>query len=309
LIADTVKTLVEKDAMATSPICREFKAPNISVWLLYRVTAARPDLGAPWLLCLLTWLFYDDLRLYARILTLPSFISFARERMKTPVMTHFYSSKPFGMAQRLQKDKKLPLLPFRARYYLAEKIREAIELNAPRCTKFMEFLKHIEGLLASEGKFLQMALPDGFPFENRYHLPKIKTMETYINGRRTCSDVTIGDLRGIRKRKAVSSVCPNVVHSLDAYHVRSCALGARDAGIAVATNHDCFIGLAADAARIKEIVLDRFAKIYEDCDILGEILSAAERALTPAKRRRLPELPQYGTLNIGDVRNAQYAIS
>jgi DNA-directed RNA polymerase len=173
----------------------------------------------------------------------------------------------------------------------------------------MEFLKNIERLLASEGKFLQMALPDGFPFENRYHQPKIRTMEFYINGRRASTDVTIGDLPPIRKRKAVSSVCPNIAHALDAYHVRLFAFGARDANIAIATNHDCFIGLAADAARVREIALDSFARIYEDRDILGEILSAAERALTPDKRCMLPELPQYGTLNIGDIRDAQYAIS
>jgi hypothetical protein len=73
--------------------------------------------------------------------------------------------------------------------------------------------------------------------------------------------------------------------------------------------HDCFIGLAADATRIREIALDRFASIYEDRDILSEILALAKRALTPANRRKLPKLPKYGTLNIGDVRNAQYAIS
>jgi hypothetical protein len=308
LIADTVKTLVERDAMAATPI-QGFKTPNISVWLLYGVTTTRPDLGAPWVFCLLNWLFYDDLRLYARILTVPGLVSFDRERMKTPVMTHFYSAKPFGVAQRLQRDKMLPPLPFRARYYLADKIGEAIKIKAPRCTRFMGFLKHIEGLLASEGKFLQMAFPDGFPLENRYHPPKIKTMEFYINGRRASCEVTIGDLRGIRKKKAVSSVCPNLAHALDAYHVRLFALGARDANIAIATNHDCFIGLAADATRIREIALDGFARIYEDRDILGEILMAAERALAPTSRSELPALPEYGTLNIGDVRNAQYAIS
>jgi DNA-directed RNA polymerase len=309
LIADTTKTLVEKDAVAASRIKSKFKPPKVSVWLLYSVTAARPDLGAPWVFCLLSWLFYGDLRLYARILTVPGLVSFDRDRMKTPVMTHFYSAEPFGVAQRLQKDKKLPPLPLRARYYLAKKIREAIKIKAPRCSKFMDFLKKIERLLASEGKFLQMALPDGFPFENSYPEPKIKTMEFYVNGRRASCEVAIGDLPDIRKGKAVRSVCPNLVHALDAYHVRLFALGARDANIAVATNHDCFIGLAADATRIREIALDRFASIYEDRDILSEILALAKRALTPANRRKLPKLPKYGTLNIGDVRNAQYAIS
>jgi DNA-directed RNA polymerase len=134
-------------------------------------------------------------------------------------------------------------------------------------------------------------------------------MEFYVNGRRASCEVAIGDLPDIRKGKAVRSVCPNLVHALDAYHVRLFALGARDANIAVATNHDCFIGLAADATRIREIALDRFASIYEDRDILSEILALAKRALTPANRRKLPKLPKYGTLNIGDVRNAQYAIS
>jgi hypothetical protein len=309
LIAETVRTLVEKDATAASRIKSKFKPPKVSVWLLYSVTAARPDLGAPWVFCLLNWLFYGDLRLYARILTVPGLVSFDRDRMKTPVMTHFYSAKPFGVAQRLEKDKKFPPLPFRARYYLAKKIREAIKIKASRCTKFMDFLKKIEWLLASEGKFLQVTLPDGFLFENRYHEPKIKTMEFYVNGRRASCEVTIGDLPAIRKAKAVSSVCPNLVHALDACHVRLFALGARDANIAVATNHDCFIGLAADATRIQEISLDRFASIYEDRDILGEILAWAKRVLTPANRRKLPKLPKYGTLNIGDVRNAQYAIS
>ena len=78
------------------------------------------------------------------------------------------------------------------------------------------------------------------------------------------------------------------------------------AGIPLVTVHDCFGCLAADAEQFRPMVHDQLSKMYLDRpDVLGEILESARRDLSPAGRAKLPALPEYGNLNIENVRNAQ----
>jgi DNA-directed RNA polymerase len=171
----------------------------------------------------------------------------------------------------------------------------------------MDFLCKLAGILAKERKPLSWTTPTGFPWESRYHKPRTTRIKSSIVGKTVKTTITIGDLPSMLTNKAKDAGAPNFVHGLDATHLQFVALWARDARIPLVTVHDCFGCLAADAARFRAIVHDKLAQMYLDHpNVLGEIREGACRVLSPAGRAKLPALPEYGTLNIDEVRYAKY---
>jgi DNA-directed RNA polymerase len=171
----------------------------------------------------------------------------------------------------------------------------------------MDFLYKVARLLAEEDKSLNWPSPTKFPWQSRYHKPKTKRIKSWIGGKAVRTTITVGDLPEVRSTKAKNAGAPNLVHGLDAAHLQLVALWAGDIKIPLVTVHDCFGCLAADAEQFRTMVHDRLAQMYlHHPDVLGEVLESARRDLSPAGRAKLPALPEYGTLNIEDVRNAQY---
>jgi DNA-directed RNA polymerase len=188
-------------------------------------------------------------------------------------------------------------------------IEAAARQLLPRPFEAMDFLCKLAGLLAKERKPLSLITATGFPWESRYHLPKTTRIKSSIGGggKTVKTTITVGDLPEMDTDKARDAGAPNFVHGLDATHLQFVALWARDARIPLVTVHDCFGCLAADAAKFRMVVHDKLAQMYLDHpDVLGEIRERARRVLSPAGRRKLPELPKYGALNINEVRYAEY---
>jgi DNA-directed RNA polymerase len=188
-----------------------------------------------------------------------------------------------------------------------DNIEAAARQLLPRPFEAMDFLYKLAGLLAKERKPLSWVTPTGFPWESRYHRPKTTRIKSSIGGKTVKTTITIGDLPGMITNKAKDAGAPNFVHGLDATHLQFVVLWARDAGMPLVTVHDCFGCLAADAAPFRAMVHDRLAQMYLDHpNVLGEVLEGARRVLSPAGRRSLPAFPEHGTLNIEEVRYAEY---
>jgi DNA-directed RNA polymerase len=265
-----------------------------------------------------------------------------RKVAKRNVMTYAYSSKKFGMASQQQVDLMEPLTgevldgkleehpfegyqhgpydkhgnqqPSKAARVLAHHIYEAIVARITRPAEAMEFLQKTAKALAHEGKPVRWTTPVGIPWINRYHEPVIDRLELFLNDGgvrlRARVNVTAGEKKEIDKAKAANAVAPNAVHSLDASHLLLVANAATHEGIrAIATVHDSFGCLAPQAARFNKIIREQFALMYETHDVLSEILEQASRDLTDANRNRLPTLPQYGSLNLKDIHDADFAFS
>jgi DNA-directed RNA polymerase, mitochondrial len=75
----------------------------------------------------------------------------------------------------------------------------------------------------------------------------------------------------------------------------------------IVTVHDSFGCLAPRAPRFREIIREEFVRMYEDHDVLSEILEQAKHDLT--KKVKWPELLEYGELDLKDVRGAEYAFA
>jgi DNA-directed RNA polymerase len=250
-----------------------------------------------------------------------------RKLVKRNVMTYAYSSKKFGMSQQLLEDTmkplgldvlsgKLPAHPFgedegrAASKYLAGHIYDAIEEVVELPAKAMAFLQGCARALAHESKPLSWTTPTGLPWCNRYNVSDVKRIELWLSDTRVQMMVAEGHKAEIDKDKSANGVAPNFVHSLDAAHLLLTTNACVAEGITnIATVHDSFGCLAPQAGRFNEIIREQFVQMYEEHDVLAEVLKAAWRDLTVHNWHRLPPVPEYGSLDLKEVLNAKFAFA
>jgi DNA-directed RNA polymerase, mitochondrial len=82
-----------------------------------------------------------------------------------------------------------------------------------------------------------------------------------------------------------------------------------EAGIkSIATVHDSFGCLPAHAERFRHIILEQFVKLYQDNDVLAQVLEEARKDLGDSAKG-LPVALKRGGLKIEEVLKAQYAFA
>lgn len=252
-----------------------------------------------------------------------------RKLVKRNVMTYSYSSKKFGMSQQLITDLMDPLAeqvqrgerdehPFgenestqaAAARYLASKIFAAIETVVDRPARAMAFLQKIARALAHEGKVMEWVTPTGLPWSNRYHEPTTKRVRLWMRDRGVSLRIATGYEKPVDKDRAANGVAPNLVHACDAAHLMMVVNAAAAEGITNhALVHDSFGCLASQSTRYHQIIREQFVRLYEEHDVLAEVLERATLALSEHNRDRLPDRVDAGDLNIKEVLNATYAFA
>lgn len=254
-----------------------------------------------------------------------------RKLVKRNVMTYSYSSKKFGMAEQQREDLMRPLAfkvmagslpehPFgeddghAASKYLAAHVFDAIEEVVRLPAQAMQFLQKLARALAHEGKPLRWTTPAGVPWINRYHQSDVQRVNLWLQdgGVRVRSRMTVAvsSQNAIDKDKAANGVAPNFVHACDASHLMMVVNAAVAEGItSILTIHDSFGCLASRATEFNRIIREQFVRMYEDNDMLAQVLEQAKHDLTQANWDRLPTLPVYGSLQLNEVINARYAFS
>jgi DNA-directed RNA polymerase len=256
-----------------------------------------------------------------------------RKITKRNVMTYAYSSKKYGMASQQQTDllddllvktlrKEIPEHPFeqskkmgafkptRPARYIASHIFEAIEQRINKPAQAMKFLQKIARALAHESKPVRWTTPTGIPWINRYHPFVMRRLQLWMHDKSVRVWVAVGHEPSIDKDRSANGVAPNFVHSLDAAHLQLVANRSVAAGIHnIATVHDSFGCLAPQAPEFNKIIREELVRMYEDHDVLAEILEQSRRDLTQHSWNKLPSVPEYGTLNLKEIRHALYAFS
>lgn len=256
-----------------------------------------------------------------------------RKLVKRNVMTFAYSSKEFGMSEQHYEDTMEPLElevlkglrgdhPFGesegewrlCSRYLAKRVLAAIKTVVRLPALAMEFMQTLAKKLAHEGKPLRWTSPAGIPWINRYHERTTERIKLWCYDQGVNVQVKMVVATGyeapIAKEKAAAGVAPNFVHANDASHLLLTVCAAADEGIVdVATVHDSFGCLPSRATRFNQIIREAFLRMYTEHDILAELLESARADLTPANHEKLPELPEKGTLNLGEILHARYAFA
>jgi DNA-directed RNA polymerase len=251
-----------------------------------------------------------------------------RALVKRNVMTFAYSSKVFGMGKQHMEDTMEPLRidvlkdkleahPFgdddgyRASKYLAKHIHAAIVELVRLPAGAMAFMQELARKLAHESKPLRWTTPVGLPWVNRYHETTREQIELYLDDVKMQVEVTTGvNEAKIDKEKVAAGVSPNLVHACDAAHLLLTVNACVAEGITnIATVHDSFGCLASRADRFNAIIREQFLQMYENHDVLAELLESARADLTEANHSKLPELPSKGTLDLTEILNARYAFA
>ncbi|MEM6746807.1 MAG: DNA-directed RNA polymerase [Pseudomonadota bacterium] len=267
-----------------------------------------------------------------------------RKVVKRSVMTFPYSSETFGFADQLKTDLMKPYTkdllrgartshPFgedrgyKAANFLAKLIWRAVNEVVARAGEGMAYFKKVASVMAHEGQALQWETPCGLPIIHEYREMDVKRIELRLYDRKihTVTETGGEDLSGflrvvynmqvrpterIKKSKQRSAVAPNVIHSMDASHMKLTVLKAREEGItAFSLIHDSFATHAADTDRFFLIIRETFAQMYEEYDVFQVIDDYAREVLSPKGAQRLPPLPSMGSLDLNEVIRSQFAFS
>lgn len=253
-----------------------------------------------------------------------------RSLVKRNVMTYSYSSKKFGMAQQHMEDTMRPLEykvlagdldehpygednGYAASRYLAGVIFETIEEVVSRPAEAMRFLQDIARALAHEGLPTVWHTPLGLPVVLKYPKYEARQITLWMHDKgvkRRFRPKLQEETKDIDKARSANAIAPGFVHSLDACHLMMVVRGAiYQAGITnIALVHDSFGCLPADAGLFRMVISDAFWELYKGYDVLADIREEA-LAQIHTNGYRIPPVPTYGTLDINEVRNAQYAFA
>lgn len=253
----------------------------------------------------------------------------ARKVFKRNVMTYFYGSKPYGLATQQQTDLMGELKnqvskgerdvhPFGdqqqqldAAKFIGPLVYRTIGKVVRLPAEAMTMLQKIARALAHEQKAARWVTPAGMPVINRYHEEIGKRIRLWMHDRGVVyRPVIYTPTNKIHKRDAANGIAPNFVHSMDAAHLFRTVNAAYREGIrAMATVHDSFGCLAPQAGRFREIIREEFVRMYQEHDVLAQVHEQSSYDLSVHGQQRLPELPNYGSLNIQEVLNAEYAFA
>ena len=248
-----------------------------------------------------------------------------RKVVKQPTMTYTYSATESGMRDQIKSalsglDCPLegPYLSFTdktqsnasAASFLAPIVRAAIATQMQKAAEAMQFLQDIAKTYSKTGLPLRWTTPLGVPVLQYYPTSASKRKSVFINGSRHWLRINVDSPDKLNKRRAVSGVSPNFVHSMDSTHllwtVLYCADN-HDIG-SFAMIHDSFGTHATNCDALAAATREMFVTLYSE-DRLTDLRNQTAKNLelvAPELVAELPDVPEFGTFDINTVRDSDY---
>jgi DNA-directed RNA polymerase len=250
-----------------------------------------------------------------------------RDLCKQPVMTTPYGVTNWGRRGQVQlwksaefKKKILALsngdeqkdTSLRIRKYVAEHVSNVIEERLARGCEIMAWLQKTAAVLVDNGKPPLWTTPIGFP-----------VIQTYLDNKKRRIRTEVGQLQQFRcfnltlkvptdklsRKKAISGIVANFVHSYDSAHMMLTTLAASSQGISgLRMIHDSFACHADQAGLLAKILREQFAAMYADREPLSEFYESCVREMG-GRTTALPAPPGVGSLDVNCVRNSEYFFS
>lgn len=260
-------------------------------------------------------------------------IGISRSTVKRQVMTFVYGSSTFGFTRQIMTDLMRPLQrevalgrvsehPFgdgkgaaAAASYMAKKVYEAIAVVAPGARAGMDWIRNEAKVLAKAGKHMYWRNPLGMPVVHRYLEQDTQRVNLFLqqgglDKRRISLDIPRQTTR-LMKHRQVSASAPNVIHSMDAAHLKITALSASRSGIThLATIHDSFGTHFGQTEELSKVLRSAFVDMYEDYDVFHEIRRQTLKVVVePDLIEMLMPLPNKGELELANVLQSPYFFS
>jgi DNA-directed RNA polymerase len=227
-----------------------------------------------------------------------------RDLLKAPSMTKVYSAGTFTFAEQIQN--KADAAP-NASLWLAAQINQCFADVAPGMLRAMEYVQGVSDVLTDAGYALDWVTPAGLSVTQARMCMETQIIQRGSSGhspRRLNFEIETDRLN---KRAQRAGVSPNFVHGVDASHMVYVinalhARGVRNFWMI----HDSFGAPLAQCSDVFDATREQFARLMSR-DLLAEWTEQVTAVLTPEQRESLPDLPEYGALDLDQVKESIYA--
>ena len=263
-----------------------------------------------------------------------------RKVTKRSVMTLAYGSKEYGFSEQVYEDIIMPAIdknpdafrsPVQASKYMAKLIWKAVQSVVVKAVEAMEWLQDLAGLLASERDMYGNPLPviwcspSGFPVRQSYEKDTYNRLKTVLNGSIYLRDgenpvgndkVTVfmtykdDKTHKLDSRKQRNGVSPNFVHSMDACHLMLTVIRCTEKGLgSFQMIHDSFGTHAGNADVMYRTIREVFVDLYTKHNVLQELKDTVSVQLKPSSAEKIRNIPEFGDLNLEEVKDSLYAFA
>lgn len=231
-----------------------------------------------------------------------------RKLAKKPVMTLPYGSTLQTCTKSVHawvlenaKDFFPEGTAFRHSMWLANQLWNSIGKVVIAARAAMDWIQKCARLLAKHDHPMIYETPVGFPMVQFAPNTQERRVEAQIGGPMR---LTIrAEMPGVNQYKAASGSSPNLVHSVDAAHMHMVvAEGARQGLTHFAMIHDDFGVHARYVDQWHSIIREQFIKLHSEADVLAEFKLQQEERTGLV----LPDLPERGNLDLGEVRKSLF---
>jgi DNA-directed RNA polymerase len=246
-----------------------------------------------------------------------------RSLIKRPVMTYVYGSKRYGFSDQLgsairaMPNWRQEIAPLfhnaetnrtklgAACRVLAELVWQALQDMTSGAAQGMQWFQRAGAALALHGP-VQWEVPGtGFQVTQPYMKLAKKQVKTFVAGRviQPCAYLRTDQ---VAKRKQVTALAPNLVHSLDAACLQHTVIDAQSRGItAFSVIHDSYGTHAADAELLAQTLRQSFVTFYANQDVVYQF----HQQWHAIAGDDIPEPPRQGDLDISGVLASRYFFS
>jgi DNA-directed RNA polymerase len=236
-----------------------------------------------------------------------------RKTVKRNVMTLPYGATRTGFADQIMEDTLRPLQrdgncpfsePYTAARYLGEIVWEATGLVVVAARVAMDWLQECAKIVAKEGYNVQWKTPSGFIVKQDYRKLKARKVELQAMGTRVQIQVAEGPGPKLDSRKMAASIAPNFVHSMDAAHMLNTVqlMTDTDKSLHFSMVHDSYATHAADTEVLSTLIRQSFVQLYLE----NNWLQSFKDQIEDQTGLELPEVPEYGGLELSEVLKSLY---
>ena len=187
--------------------------------------------------------------------------------------------------------------------YLVPLLWDAVGKEVQKAQEVMDWLKACAKAAAKTGLPLYWTTPSGFVVRHFYGQREERRVRTYIDGQTLL-------LRSwevsptLDPDAQIKGIAPNFVHSLDASALTTSVNLAVDSGVtSLTTIHDAYGTVAADMWTLAACLREAFVVTHTEEVLKGFLAACLDVA---PEVTNWPEMPAYGTLDLGAVRESDY---
>ena len=257
-----------------------------------------------------------------------------RKLVKRNTMTYPYSSSTYGFKDQLMADTMKPMNDevvqglrdvnplevegdkgSKAAALLAKTNFDSIQKTVTGATACMTFIKAVAGLCAKENKSMLFRTPDGFPVAHNYNEWETKKVRIFLFDREMRvlerKQLTVRQDRKMRvnKLKMRNAAAPNVIHAMDANHLRGVILGCLMSNPQIKSLsliHDSFGAVPSDLPALFHIIRQTFVDQYADYNLFEALRTQVGWYLDDKESLAEIPAPERGTLDLNGVMKSDY---